>query len=193
MKYQSSPVVVGLLGYAGAGKDSVAAVFEECGYKRLAFADPLKKVAFDLFPEVREAVSEHGVDAAKRKHESVRQIYQNLGKSLRDALYEDIWLEALFRKMEKLSSEQGVERFVISDVRYDNEAQAILRFGKGFIVGVDRPGFGPVNNHDSERLPRIFIPDFRIVNDGSLEQLKNKTFEAMQALGLPIYEKCETK
>lgn len=189
MKYQSSPVVVGLLGYAGAGKDSVAEALEECGYKRLAFADPLKKVASDLFPEVREAVSEHGDDAAKRKHEFVRQIYQNLGKSLRDALYEDIWLEVLLRKMEKLSSGQGIERFVISDVRYPNEAQAILRFSKGFLIGVDRPGVGPVNGHDSEQLPRIITPDFWIVNDGTLEELKNKTFEAMQALGLPIYEK----
>lgn len=42
-------MIIGLLGKAGSGKDTIADMFAEHGYVKIAFADPIKRYCMDAF------------------------------------------------------------------------------------------------------------------------------------------------
>ena len=42
-------MIVGIVGFIGAGKDTVAEVFNKSGYKHESFADPLKDAVANVF------------------------------------------------------------------------------------------------------------------------------------------------
>jgi dephospho-CoA kinase len=59
-------MIIGLTGYARTGKDTVASVLvKDFGFERIAFADPIRELLYELNPKVngiylREMVEEHG-------------------------------------------------------------------------------------------------------------------------------------
>lgn len=177
--------MVGLSGYAGAGKDAVAAVLvERYGYRRLAFADKIKAVAYDLNPlyrdaaagrclSLRETVDALGWDGAKAQPE-VRRMLQDLGASARKHLGLTVWVDAVAREIE--SSEAPC---VVSDVRYWNEVLALRGFDAQFWM-VERPGVTAANDHPSEHAWRRFVFDRVVANDGRLEDLAAKVADALE-------------
>lgn len=159
---------LGLSGFAGTGKDTLAAGIAALGWERVAFADALKAVALGVNPRVGpagetlgELIETLGPEAAKREHAEVRGVYQRLGAAVRRAVGEETWVQAAFRT--------GACKTIVTDVRYPNEVAAIHRRG-GFVVRIERPGYGPVNEHESEAL-RAEDCDAVVVNDGSVDEL----------------------
>lgn len=155
------PPVIGLTGYARSGKDSVAAVLAEYGYRRAAFADALKDIATAI-----------GWDGSKGALPNCgrcgmlqgRRLLQVLGsEGCREHLGDDVWIRALERKLTP-----GL-RWAISDVRYLNEAEAIRRMG-GEVWRVSRPGTAP-DGHASETGVDEITPDRTIYNYSTLEDL----------------------
>lgn len=81
-------MIVGLAGYAGAGKDTAAQCLVERGWRQDSFAAPLKQMAYDINPwipswhtegqRLRDMVDDRGWEDAK-KVPAVRQFLQNLG------------------------------------------------------------------------------------------------------------------
>lgn len=63
--------------------------------------------------------------------------------------------------------------WIITDTRFPNEANAIKRAG-GYIIRVNRPGYGPVNNHPSETSLDEYKFDYVIENSGGLKELLDK-------------------
>ena len=167
-------VVIGLSGYARAGKDTAARIIvERHGFVRAAFADALKQVLVGLDPLVPDGVHlstilaelPGGIEDAKAIPE-VRQLLQRLGNEAgRSVLGEDVWVRTLF--------ERCPVRTVISDCRYPNEAEAIRARG-GLVIRVERPGYGPINGHTSEIALDGFDFDSVIDNDGTVEDLADK-------------------
>lgn len=154
--------LVGLVGYAQAGKDTFAGML---GYSRLAFADPLKQLAvacrpsFDLFNgsdcwPLDEIVEHLGWERAKAEVPGVREFLQNLGVGARDILASDIWVQAAFAKYDPS------QPTVFTDVRFPNEIDAIRHRG-GVIVRIDRVGHAPVNSHVSEFAWQSTEPDYQ--------------------------------
>lgn len=86
-------------------------------------------------------------------------------------LGEDVWVDALVTYMDSLEGARGKPlRFVISDVRFPNEASFIASM-MGELVRIDRPGVDTGDRHPSEvALDRYSFPH-RITNDGSLTEL----------------------
>lgn len=162
-------MIVGLSGYARSGKDSAAQALVEVGFRRIAFADRLKDLANLIWPE--HMVRYGDWDQAKQNPE-VREHLQLLGESVRDVLGEDTWVRAA------LDGINPGGDFVISDVRYANEAEYVSRLG-GLVVRINRPGVQPANGHLSE----VGLDDWRfdavIQNDGTLDDLKDR----MRTLG----------
>lgn len=176
------PNVIGFGHLARVGKDSAAeALVRRAGYRRLAFADPLKAVALDVFPTLRERVETWGWDRVKTTDWSVRPMLQRLGLAVRDHLGSDIWLDAALSKMEP------GRRYVISDVRFKNEAQRILDIG-GVVYRIDRPGVGPANEHISEmELAEWDGWTGVVVNDGTLSELEQRV---IVLVGEPLAVPC---
>lgn len=162
--------LVGLVGYAQSGKDTLAGYL---GYRRIAFADPLKELALacnphlapDTLSSLRDWVEEEGWEATKAQAPGAREFLQNLGCGVRDVLGADTWVQAAFAKYDP------TQPTVITDVRFPNEIAAIRARG-GVIVRIDRPGTKPPNNHVSEFAWQSEAPDHFICNDGGLEALE---------------------
>ncbi|WP_276972041.1 hypothetical protein [Ferrimicrobium acidiphilum] len=155
-------------GYARSGKDTVGEILaQEHGFVRLAFADKLKKLALVLDPQVAAAVTELGGWEQAKKIQYVREYLQLLGTSARDILFESVWIDALLSDLDATTS------YVITDVRFLNEAEAI-RARDGIMVRISRPGVGPVNQHISEIALDDYPFDVYLKNDGSIPNLADQ-------------------
>lgn len=173
------------------GKDECADyVAFKIGWKRMAFANTVKKVFCDSF-----GVSIEFVEKWKRIAEpppgmkkNVRQSLQFIGDGFRE-IQGDIWIQIALREKGDL---------IVSDGRYFNEAKAVQEKG-GLNVLVYRPGFLNQDPNLSEAQIRPLIEwctktqvdgkikkgiegepevinfyDYFIINDGSLSDLYSK-------------------
>lgn len=177
--------IIGLSGYAQSGKDTVGKMLVEQGYERLAFADTLKIMLLELNPialvvksggsvvrwRVQDVVQANGWEQAK-KIGDVRELLQRLGMSGRRLIGDDVWVKAVFDLVDDLS------RFVITDVRFPDEAQAIKDAG-GQVWRIERPDTEPVNPHESETAIDDWAFDQWLFNDGDLVDLLEMVTEAL--------------
>lgn len=147
--------LVGLMGYAGAGKDLAAEGLTRKGWTRVAFADALKAVA-------------HHVGWNGRKDAHGRILLQRLGVAVRDHVDPQAWVQAAERQIAKVEGD-----VVVTDVRFPNEVE-FIRARHGVVVRVDRPGTGPLNDHASEHAWTGVEPDFVLVNDGDAKAVQRK-------------------
>lgn len=171
--------LIGITGKARAGKDTFAAGLTKLGFSRAAFADALK--------EVTALIADESVDLYHR-HETKdnyspglgmtrRQGLQLLGtEGIRKVLGPDVWASRTLRQWARYNYPDTV----VSDVRFDNEADLIIANG-GFIVRIVRPGndglTGEAGAHSSEHgvsEDRVLIT---IVNDGTKKDLWKKAEE----------------
>jgi hypothetical protein len=178
--------VIGFSGYAQNGKDEASKFFVENGWRRASFADVIRKSLYELnpiigtqnftgnhgwgtrFERLREIIDQKGWETSKLSYLEVRNLLQRLGTDAgRNVLGENVWVDAVFNSLE-----EG-QRYVFSDLRFPNEAEAIKSFG-GKVIRIQRPGFGPINNHISEVALDGYEFDQVIVNDGTIEDFRNK-------------------
>ena len=179
--------LLALCGYARVGKDTVADfLVREHGFTKVSFATPLKAILHDLNPVVSPNPSETGVqrlatlisafgwDGAKTVPE-VRRLLQRLGVAVREHIDPDLWVH---RAMEDVT-----DRCVISDTRFANEVAAMKDQG-GCLVRVVRPGVTAVNEHVSETAIDDIVEDFRLINDGTIDDLYHAAEEMMEWLNI---------
>lgn len=183
-------MIIGLVGYARSGKDTVAEYLvsnEE--FTRRAFADPMREALLRLDPRINvgemrgvpltEAVKNIGWDALKEHSEDVRHLLQRMGTEVgREMFGQDVWVN---KAMENIQPEDHI---VFSDVRYQNEADAILRQG-GRLWRITRPGVGPVNAHGSDSAMDSYPAssfDLTIVNDSTKEELFSALEETLMVM-----------
>ncbi len=147
--------VLGLGVTAQVGKDTAAEHIEENfpGAKRVAFADKLKNVAMLLFGLSHEQC--YGPVSIKEKVDpryglTPREIMQGIGDKMRD-IHPDIWIDTVFYTTIPELQEQGFDKFIISDVRYPNEADKIQNID-GVVVRIEREagGVSVGGDHPSE-------------------------------------------
>lgn len=176
--------IIGLMGYAQSGKDTVAGFLDKFGYERVAFADALRGVLYGTDPIVgsyedgewpgfkddqgdvrlRAIVDRHGWDRAKQEPE-VRALLQRLGtEGARENIGQNVWIDAALRKVKPGG------RYVFTDVRFPNEADAILAAG-GTLWRIERPGVEAVNAHASETALDDYPVSLVLLNGGTLEDL----------------------
>jgi len=165
-------MIIGLSGYAKVGKDEVAQILvKKYGFKRIAFADPIRELLLEINPilangyHLKTIINEEGWTLAKNKEE-VRRLLQELGVGARQVLGDDVWVVAALRKMENFK-----ENYVITDVRFENEAVMVRQLG-GEIWRIQRPGIQAVNNHVSELEMDGYKFDRVLRNEGTLEELE---------------------
>lgn len=195
--------LVGLVGKKRSGKDTFANVLvEEFGFRRIAFADPLKDVALELDPLVGPAsimaldtgtpkmhrlsdvVRVLGWEAAKDNVPEVRRTLQNLGQAVRK--YDpDFWLSMGLREALRTRVSNGLDApgapVVITDVRMLNEAEEIQAEG-GILVRIIRPGQRDTDSHISEHDLDNYVTDIEVRNDGTLDHLRLRARRFAQSI-----------
>jgi hypothetical protein len=141
-------MIIGICGFIGSGKDTVADYltnFHE--FRRESFANSLKDAVAQVFGwdrtmlegrtkqarEWREQVDPWWADRLKMPELTPRWVLQHWGTEVcRHGFHDDIWIASLENKLR--NSEDDV---VISDCRFPNEIAAIKRAG-GQVVRVVR-------------------------------------------------------
>jgi len=146
--------IIGLLGYIGSGKGTVASqLANEYGFRQDSFAGSLKDACAALFDwprqmlegdtkksrEWREQVDPWWEEKLGRPGFSPRMALQLMGTDvIRNNFDEDMWFLTVLNKIRKDPS----QNVVISDVRFPNEVKFIRENG-GTLVKVNR-GPAPV-------------------------------------------------
>ncbi len=197
--------LIGLTGYAGAGKDSVCQVLQErrAGIARAAFADALKAecaaaygVDVSVFndratkeistpvlaasrcidPGFRRFLGEH---MALLRELKPRSVMQQWGDYRREG-DPDYWIRRLATTVD-IARALGWQTVVITDVRAANEA-AWVRSQGGRLWRVSRPGVKPRSGHWSEHALRDEPADTLIPNDAGLDMLSQRALGAFDEL-----------
>lgn len=161
-------MIVGLTGRAQSGKSTLARAL---GWTELSFAARLKtevrNMALQMEPALFDAcvLAEAGNVMAKKR---IRPWYIFWGEFRRD-MDADYWLRPVMERV-KASPET---QFVISDVRYLNEARAIKDAG-GVIVRLTRateiPDI-PTETVSLQEIEDAGLVDVRIDNNGTVEDM----------------------
>lgn len=170
--------LIGLTGLARSGKDTFAMLLHERhGFKRMAFADPVKLTAVPLFGFSYEYVFSDQFKSEVQQPWGLtgREILQKLGtEAIRGTFGDDFWIRRLIDAY--LVTYAGIESVVVTDVRFENEAKAIREQG-GVIIHIKRRSAGLSGaeaNHSSEQGVCLGERDLIIGNDGSLDELLDK-------------------
>ncbi len=187
-------MILGLCGMAGCGKDTVADILvNEHGFKRIAFADALRKMARDVNPAIGmeptfepdcegptgmrfvhldEAIDNHGYEHVKRNYPEARRFLQRLGtEGIRQNVRDTWWVDTA---MEAMSADPDAH-WVVTDCRFINEAQAISDSADGWVVLIERPDLKPLPGaHASEAGVPEALQDYVIHNDSDLHDLATK-------------------
>jgi hypothetical protein len=117
---------------------------------------------------LQDLVNLKGWDEAKQEPQ-VRKLLQSTGVAGRTMIDEYLWVALTLSQIR--DPHDG--RYVITDVRFPNEAAALTSQG-GQIWRIERPGVDAVNDHVSETALDAWVFDETIINDGTIEDLKKK-------------------
>ncbi|WP_095096646.1 deoxynucleotide monophosphate kinase [Pseudomonas sp. Irchel 3A5] len=167
-------ILIGITGPARAGKTTTANhLASEHGFECYAFADPLKQgimAIFNLSPEDIEGENKEKTIGWLGR--SPRQLMQLLGTEWgRHMISADLWINLAQQNLDCMSVLfDTVPGFVISDVRFENEADFIRKRG-GIIVHLQRPDAETVNPHISEAGVSVHPDDLVLLNDASEAEL----------------------
>lgn len=166
------PILIGLTGRARSGKTTAAEHLARTYLlEQYAFADPLRDglmAIFNLDPTDFEG---------DRKEQplgwldcSPRQLMQSMGTEwARNTVHPDVWVKLAEQNLEYMTKALGaVLGFVVSDVRFENEADLIRRRG-GTIIHILRPNALAVNPHISEAGIAANSADLTLPNYGTVE------------------------
>jgi hypothetical protein len=147
---------IGLIGLAGSGKDTAAMALTALGWRRAAFADRLKSLAFTI-----------GWDG--HKDERGRRLLQDLGMAARK-YNADFWIMEANCVINSSGENFASIPRVWTDVRFENEAQFVRSRG-GMIIRIKRPGLISSDTHESELKQFEIHADKEVVNGGTIEEL----------------------
>ena len=181
----NAPIVIGLPGYAGTGKDTVRAILEEQGFNGMAFADPIRTMLREMLTS--NGISDRYMDDRNFKEAvipelgvSYRHMAQTLGTEWGRSLKSDFWLSLAGAYMADTTDTAETEsvNFVISDIRFYNEAEWVRERG-GVIWHIQRSAATPVRAHVSESEIGHIASDLTIYNNGTLAELQYAVEQAL--------------
>jgi len=161
-------MLIGLCGAAGCGKNSVADFLTGT---QIAFADPLYQCVSTITGLSVSQLQDRAIKETVLPWlgKSPRQLLQSLGTEWgREHVHCDIWIRIAMERARQ------ADDAVITDVRFDNEAQAIIDEG-GEVWRIVRPGWRCLSaesaNHRSEAGVSDHLIARTIDNSGSIDDL----------------------
>ena len=173
-------MIIGITGKIGSGKTTAAEYLKTKGFVEYSMAGPLKKIGeiFHFTHDQLYGTQEQKLQINEHWEISSRHFLQKFGTEVcRGALPEAIpdmkigstlWV----RLFEIEQAMHPNTNYVISDIRFLDEAASIIRLG-GKIIRIERTTdkVGQEHQHASEVEMEQIVQDFRIINDYRLSDL----------------------
>lgn len=185
----SDPVIVGITGYARSGKDTAArALIGALGYKKVAFADALKRDLMVLDPYIDDKGTrlsfaynfwEMSLEDIKAEFPEWRRLMQIYGTEVWRAVDPNIWVTRTTDAINEDWIANATPGYVIPDLRFENERR-LVNFD--LVVRVERPGVGPLNDHASETYVGDMDVDIVLQNDHTEEHLHRLILDAVHSI-----------
>jgi dephospho-CoA kinase len=195
-------MIIGICGFQSSGKDTVADyLVKEHGFIKMSFASKLKDIISMMFGwpreklegltkedrEWREQVDYWWSDTLNMQQLTPRYVMQYFATDLfRNKFHPDIWVKIVENELKKLLEESTKPNIVISDCRFSNEINMLIRLG-GKIIHVHRnppqwfykyrAGEYPQamsSKHVSEISWIKCYYDYEIDNSGTIDELHKK-------------------
>lgn len=183
--------ILGLSGIAGAGKDTAALTIKESkkNVDIYAFAGPLKEACRILFNFSNEQLYDTVVkeEYDERWKRSPREIFQWLGTDvLRNHVNQDFFI----MNMQQRIDSSKADYIVITDVRFDNEAEYVKSLG-GKVIKIERnmdessENNGKTTKHSqhiTEKGISTHLIDAVVKNNCSIDEFKNNMLGVIDSL-----------
>lgn len=180
---------IALAGGAGSGKDTAASIIKELypNSFTIAFADDVKLMCAQMVNDFGRVssltgiyVSTANIEASNTHRELLRPLWQWVGTDLVRSRYPYYWIN---RVACRLNSNAFARRVIITDCRFDNEAEWALR--NGFVIARLVGRGRPVPDHESERRIASLPVSIEYNNDGSIGDLRGWLADTL----IPMAEK----
>jgi dephospho-CoA kinase len=201
-------MLIGICGFQSAGKDTIADyLVKEHGFIKMSFASKLKDIIATMFGwprdklegltkedrEWREQVDYWWSKTLKMQQLTPRYVMQYFATDLfRNKFHPDIWVKIVENDLNKLLEQGTNQNIVISDCRFENEINMIIRLG-GKIIQVYRDppywfhkyrqGENPNEIRYIHRSEIEWIRcyrDYDVENDGTIEELHQKILQVIK-------------
>ena len=178
-KRKKKAIVIGLVGKAGSGKDTVFSLFQamvpDKEFVRLAFGD-----------EVKKEVSDHHaipVEVIEENKDVFRGLLQKWGTDFRRKKNEKYWIDKVRTEISFLRD--NVDVVIITDVRFLNEVDYIKNECKGFIIRINGSEQRMLEStHRSEIELDTITPDWLLPNKKGMQELVDGISFLIQELDL---------
>jgi hypothetical protein len=189
--------VIGLTGYAGSGKSTVAQyLVEHHGFTRLSFAAPLKKMLRTLNPIMGLPPIFWNKSMGDFRLSDLWKLAEQTERNTEGGIKAEVWIKEgpwgdEYRRLlqvlgtdciravdenfwvnaaiKQMTHTEG--KYVFDDCRFPNEAEVISHYNEFGLWYVERPGIHAVNGHDSEKWAGKMGEAYQIINDTDLERL----------------------
>ena len=170
--------LIGLVGKAGSGKDTLADEIAADGWEKVAFADSLKRMCIDYLGLSHDDAYTQEGKMRMNPHWGMtnRTILQKVGTdAMRNGFDKDVWVKILQIRIRRMLDEG--RKVVITDCRFDNEAQMVEDMG-GLVVEVVRDSqsrnlSSVEQQHASEEpVSRRYVA-FTVDNNGEFSMLRS--------------------
>lgn len=159
-------MIIGFTGYMGTGKTTAARYLVDKGWKLNSFktslVEEIEENFSGLLDEISNATKVPRHELFNTKPALLRKLMQEFGTNVRRYEDENYWIS---KWESRLDAPQviALERVVVDDVRFENEAE-IIRENGGIIVELQLEGDKRKFDHPSENEHKNIKPDFTIVS-----------------------------
>lgn len=179
-------MIIGLTGTMGSGKGDVVKYLKSKGFEHYVYSDILREIA------------------EQRNIEPIRANLQKLGNDIKkESKNQGILSKKILKKIK-------TDKAIVDGVRNADEIRELRKRGKAYIMGVNAPQklrFERLRKRAREGDPKTFsefkrldnlenrgktkgqeinkclkMADFIVINNGSLEQLRNKVEEILKTI-----------
>jgi len=166
--------IIGVAGAARAGKDTIGDYLcKKYNFTPISFAAPIKQMVAALLNVSEEWLEENKETMIYDTGATPRKLFQTLGTEWgRTLIAPNLWINIASNKIDQIIETGNHPDIVITDVRFDNEAEWI-RGNNGIICHVNRNDALKVRDHPSEAGVTLKGNDFIIHNDFSLRNLED--------------------
>ena len=189
--------IVLISGKKQAGKNTVAEILKKelslkgCNVIEMAFADPLKKMAQEVFRltprQIWNGAEKEKLD--KRWGMTPREIMQKLGTEVGRSIHSDVWVLNLCYRVKEANFEKNCPNqtvVLVTDTRFPNEVEIPKKIlSEIATIRVNRPGMPATafDSHPSETsLDNYNDWDYFVNNFGTLEDLRKQCLSIVEEI-----------